>query len=107
MMTMPRIFSSRRAHIVVGLTMATLLACDAQKALLEAPDPDIIDPARVQSPAGANAVRLGALAQLRLMTSGSGGGGDEGTWLIGGLLADEWSTSSTFVQNDELDERQI
>src|SRR5206468_9633429 len=36
-----------------------------------------------------------------------GGGGDEGTWLIGGLLADEWSTSSTFVQNDELDERQI
>lgn len=26
------------------------------------------------------------------------------TWLFGGLLADEWATASTFVQNDEVDE---
>ena len=87
---------------------ALLLGCDSVKtALLEAPDPDIIDPSSVQSPAGANAVRLGALAQLRLMTTGNGNAGTEGTWLFGGLLADEYSTSSTFVQNDEADERSI
>ena len=37
----------------------------------------------------------------------TGNAGTESTWLLGGLLADEWSTSSTFVQNDETDERQI
>jgi hypothetical protein len=74
--------------------------------LLEAPDPDIIDPSSVNSALGANAVRAGALSRLRLMTVGSGNAGTEGTWLLGGLLADEWSTSSTFVQNDEVDERQ-
>jgi len=93
------------AALVAG---GALLGCDSIKtALLEAPDPDIIDPALVNSAGGANAVRLGALAQLRLMTTGSGNAGTEGTWLMGGLLADEWSTSSTFVQNDETDERQI
>ena len=32
---------------------------------------------------------------------------DESTWLFGGLLVDEWATSSTFVQNDETDQRSI
>ena len=94
--------------VAAALAGAALLGCDSVKtALLEAPDPDIIDPGNVQSASGANAVRLGALAQLRLMTSGSGNAGTEGTWLLGGLVADEWSTSSTFVQNDEADERSI
>ena len=82
---------------------ASFLACgDVKTALLEAPIPTNIDPSSVQSAAGANAVRLGALNRLRNST-----GGSESTWLFGGLLADEWSTSSTFVQNDEADERQI
>lgn len=106
---MRRIQTARRALVIAAcITGGLLLGCDSVKtALLEAPDPDIIDPSNVQSAAGANAVRLGALAQLRLMTSGSGNAGTEGTWLLGGLLADEWSTSSTFVQNDEADERSI
>ncbi|MDB4874734.1 MAG: hypothetical protein JWM41_1180 [Gemmatimonadetes bacterium] len=83
-------------------------ACSSLKNdLLEAPDPDIIDPSSVQSAAGANAVRVGALARLRSATVTSGNNGTDGTWLLGGLLTDEWSTSSTFVQNDEVDERQI
>ena len=100
---------SRRGLLVATAiaALATLAACDAWKNdLLEAPDPDVIDPSSVQSAAGATSVRLGALARLRLATVGSGNAGSEGTWLMGGLLADEWSTSSTFVQNDEVDERQ-
>lgn len=101
--------NGRAAVTAVALaTAATFAACsDLKDNLLEAPDPDIIDPGQVQSANGASAVRLGALGYLRLATAGSGNAGTEGTWLLGGLLADEWSTSSTFVQNDETDERFI
>src|SRR3954453_2381656 len=101
--------NGRAVAMTVALASAgALSACDSVKeTLLEAKDPDIIDPSSIQSAAGANAVRVGALNRLRLMTTGSGNAGTEGTWLLGGLLADEWSTSSTFVQNDEADERQI
>jgi len=72
------------------------------KDLLEVTDPDVIDPSSVQSLEGANAVRLGAIGRLRDAT-----GSAESSWLFGGLLADEWSTSSTFVQNDETDQRAV
>lgn len=101
----------RRRGLSLGAALGILVAvpsCNAwRNDLLEAPDPDVIDPSSVQSAAGAVSVRLGALARLRLMTVGNGNAGSEGTWLLGGLLADEWSTTSTFVQNDETDERQI
>lgn len=88
--------------LALGAT-ASLSACDTLKRnLLEAVDPDIIDPSAVQSAAGAVAVRNGALARLRTATAN-----DESTWLFGGLLVDEWATSSTFVQNDETDQRQV
>jgi hypothetical protein len=84
---------------------AGLTACSTVKEnLLEAIDPDIIDPSSVQSAAGANAVRNGALSRLRTATVGGDNGG---AWMFGGLLADEWATSSTFVQNDETDQRKI
>jgi hypothetical protein len=93
-----------RAVATLAIAAATLLAgCDKTKsALLEAVDPDIIDPSSVQSEAGAIAVRNGALSRLRSATAGG-----ESSWLFGGLLADEWATSSTFVQNDETDQRRI
>ena len=94
----------------VGITAAALLpvlsACsDVTDTLLEATDPDIISPENAQSPEGALALYSGGLSRLRTIASGVGGEGS--TWLFGGLLADEWSTSSTFVQNDETDLRQI
>lgn len=80
---------------------AALSACDTIKTnLLEATDPDIINPSSVQSASGATAVRNGALSRLRIATADG-----ESTWLFGGLLVDEWATSSTFVQNDETDQR--
>ena len=77
-------------------------ACDLTDSLLEAKDPDIINPDDVQNAEGAIALANGALDFFRNIT-----GGNESTWLFGGLLADEWSTSSTFVQNDETDQRKI
>ncbi len=106
-------YSGRTVVSALALAAATmsLAACDKVKdSLLEAVDPDIIDPSSVQSAAGAVAVRNGALSRLRVATvdcTGTCGSGNESEWIFGGLLADEWATSSTFVQNDETDQRQI
>ena len=84
-------------------TIVALSACDSLKTnLLEAVNPSIINPSSVQSAAGATALRNGALSRLRTATADG-----ESSWLFGGLLVDEWATSSTFVQNDETDQRQI
>jgi len=89
------------AAALIASAAAGLAACDIKENLLEATDPDVIDPSSVQSAAGATAVRNGALSRLRTATADG-----ESTWLFGGLLVDEWATSSTFVQNDETDQRQ-
>ncbi|HEX8946370.1 MAG TPA: hypothetical protein VF785_24755 [Gemmatimonadaceae bacterium] len=96
--------SGRAVAATVALASAAGLAsCDTVKTnLLEAIDPTIINPSSVQSAAGATAVRNGALARLRTATADG-----ESTWMFGGLLADEWATSSTFVQNQETDQRSI
>jgi starch-binding outer membrane protein, SusD/RagB family len=70
--------------------------------VLEVEDPDLIMPANVNSLPGARAVANGALGRFVNMTAGN-----EGTWLYGGLLTDEWTTSSTFIQNDETDQRKV
>jgi starch-binding outer membrane protein, SusD/RagB family len=96
--------SGRVVGAAVALaTAAMLAACDTVKTnLLEAVNPSIIDPSSVQSAAGATAVRNGALSRLRTATADG-----ESSWLFGGLLVDEWASSSTFVQNDETDQRSI
>jgi len=96
--------SLRHRRRAVALTTICLLLMPMAGCsdLLEATDPDLINPVDVESPEGAAALRIGALERFRDMT-----GGNESTWLFGGLLADEWSTSSTFVQNDETDQRLI
>ncbi|AHG90169.1 hypothetical protein J421_2632 [Gemmatirosa kalamazoonensis] len=95
----------------LGATLALgamLSACNSPTdTLLQATDPDIINPGDVQNADGALALYYGALKRLQDATAAGGTNGNESTWLFGGLLADEWSTSSTFVQNDEGDERSI
>lgn len=70
--------------------------------VLEVEDPDLILPGNVNSLPGARAVANGALGRFITITAGG-----EGSWLYGGLLTDEWSTSSTFIQNDETDQRKV
>src|SRR5687768_6894068 len=94
------------AWIAAAALVPALGACsDVTDTLLDAVDPDVISPENAQSVEGARSLYTGALSRLRLIASGTGGEGS--TWLFGGLLADEWSTSSTFVQNDETDQRSI
>jgi hypothetical protein len=96
----------RAAAGVAAVALIPLVgACNAKDTLLEAVDPDLIPPDAANSAEGALALYNGALGRLKTITTGTGGEGS--TWLFGGLLADEWSTSSTFVQNDETDQRSI
>ncbi len=99
-----RILSKRGPAVFATVAAAAAFAaCDTVKTnLLEATNPTVINPSSVQSAAGAVAVRNGALGRLRTATADG-----ESTWLFGGLLVDEWATSSTFVQNDETDQRSI
>lgn len=68
--------------------------------VLDVTDPDIINPADVQSPEGANAVRLGALARLAGATSGSGE-----IFMLSGMFADEYINGDSFIARQEIDQR--
>jgi len=84
---------------------AGALACSPHEAL-DVTDPDIINPSDVQSAAGADAVRVGAIGRLTAATSG-GSSGSEGLFLLSGLLADEWINGDSFIARQEVDQRVI
>jgi hypothetical protein len=93
----------RRASGAAALMLAGLAACDsATDRLLGVENPDIIFAPDVRSAEAARGLANGVIDTFRETTAGA-----ESTWLFGGLLADEWSTSSTFIQNDETDQRTI
>jgi starch-binding outer membrane protein, SusD/RagB family len=79
-----------------------LAGCDVKQELLAPQNPGIIDPATVNSPAAAAALRVAALGQLKNRTAGG-----ESVWLYSGLLTDEWKSSDTFSQRNETDQRSI
>ena len=79
---------------------------------LEVEDPDIVNPGDAQSQAGANAIRLGALARLNAATSGgtftaTGSFVTEGFLMLSGLFADEWNNGDSFIARQEIDQRVI
>ena len=97
----------RTRFALVAAAGLTLAACsNISDSLLQATDPDIINPSDVQSADGADAIRLGALSRLTTLTA-SAPANAEGVWFMGGLLADEWKSGDTFVQRDETDKRTI
>jgi hypothetical protein len=94
--------------VATSATMLLVAGCSSvTDSLLSAPDPDLVVPGTLASAEGAQALYFGAIARLGYATVTSEANIQEPVWLFSGLLADEWSTSSTFVQNDEVDERSI
>ena len=74
-------FSRYQLRVVLTAAFACVLpvlgCSDVKDELLDAPDPDIINPSDIQSPEGADALRVGAFTRLRLITAGS-----ESAWII-------------------------
>src|SRR5688572_23788633 len=88
--------------VAAALLVAAPACSSITDSILEVEDPDLIMPGNVNSLPGARAVANGALGRFITITAGG-----EGSWLYGGLLTDEWVTSSTFIQNDETDQRKV
>jgi hypothetical protein len=93
---------SVRALMVAAAASTIALAACSPTDVLEVTDPDIVNPADVQSAAGANAVRIGALARFNTATSGG-----ESLFLLGGLFADEWVNGDSFIARQEIDQRVV
>ncbi len=96
----------RRNAGLASLATAALFAvpmggCSPDE-LLSVTDPDLINPQDVQSAAGANAVRIGALNRLNIATSGG-----ESLLLLGGLFTDEWINGDSFIARQQIDRRII
>src|SRR4051812_16789156 len=97
----------RRRGVALALALAGVAALAACQNHLtdtfpEATDPDLINPGNLDSPEGADAVRIGALYRFTNMT-----GGAESTWLFGGEVADEFTSTTTFTENDQADARNV
>jgi starch-binding outer membrane protein, SusD/RagB family len=101
--TTARLILALAATAVITMPMAS---CSPTE-FLEVNDPDIIDPPEVQSAAGANAARVGALARFNWATTGVPTGGDESLLMLGGLFADEWINGDSFIARHEVDRRGI
>jgi hypothetical protein len=86
---------------MIACLTALMAACSPTE-ILEVEDPDIINPSNVQSSAGAEAVRLGALSRFNGTTSG-----DESLFFLGGLFSDEWINGDSFIARQEVDQRVI
>ena len=86
-----------------GCALALLTGCG----LLDTETPDIIQPGNVESPAGAQARRAGALADWAFVRDGDGTEFVDGEILLTGLMADEFVLSTTPPGEQEIDQRKI
>jgi hypothetical protein len=89
------------APIWMVLAGTTLTGCDLDQ-FVQATDPDVIAPEFVNTPSGANAVRIGTLGRFNAATTAG-----ETMFLYGGLLGDEFTTGDTFTQRVETDQRSL
>jgi hypothetical protein len=87
---------------VLAVAALGLAGCNKADSFLQITDPDIINPGNVASAAGADAVRLGALARLNTATSGG-----ESLFLLGGLFADEYNNGDSFIDRQVVDQRSV
>ena len=99
-----------RATSFLSLAMITVLTVLTVNCvpddILSVEDPDIINPSNVQSAAGAEAVRLGAISRFVGATSGATGQ-DESLFLLGGLFTDELLNGDSYIARQEIDQRVI
>jgi hypothetical protein len=104
--TWPRLRRAAATTLLGAMATLPLAGCESPTEALQVTDPDIINPGDVQSAAGANAVRVGALARLNGATSG-GNTDMEGLFMLSGLFADEWNNGDSFIARQEVDQRVI
>ena len=93
---------ARTAARLGAVAAAVLLSGCQLDTIVKATDPDIIDPAFIQSASGADGIRVGTLGRFNASTTGG-----ESMLLYGGLMGDEFTTGDTFTQRIETDQRSL
>lgn len=73
--------------------------------LLDTEQPNIIEPGDLDTPEGAEAKRVGALADFAFVNDGDGTQEEDGLILLSGLLSDEFVLSTTPPSEQEIDQR--
>ena len=104
---MLQIFRSVRA---LRLAAPVLLLTAGGCGLLDTDQPGIVEPGDLGSPAGAEARRVGAIADFILAKDGDGDldvGLTDGQILLSGLMADEFVLSTTPPTQQEVDQRRV
>jgi len=91
----------RSVAITVAALMLPLLGCG----LLDTEQPNLVDPNTLDSPEGAESLRLGAIGDFGFMKDGDGNESEDGLILITGLMADEFVHSTTPPSEQEIDQR--
>ena len=94
-------FSTRTLRAAALILLLPLGACG----LLDTEQPNIIDPNAINSPEGAQSLRLGAIADFAFVKDGDGTQFDDGLILVSGLLSDEFVHSTTPPSEQEIDQR--
>jgi hypothetical protein len=94
-------FSLRSMRLAALVLVAPAAACG----LLDTEQPNIIDPGTINSPEGAQSLRLGALSDFNFVKDGDGTQFDDGLILVTGLLTDEFVHSTTPPSQQEIDQR--
>jgi starch-binding outer membrane protein, SusD/RagB family len=92
------------------VTPATLVVAAAACGLLDTDQPNIVEPGDLDSPAGADARRVGAISDFGFAKDGDGDlnlGRTDGQVLLSGLMADEFVLSTTPPTEQEVDQRRM
>jgi len=98
-----------RSAVAIALIVAGTTSCNDY---LDATVEGQISSESVNSPAAADALRIGVLGSFHGLTSGQSNGTlagslpSRGLWNYSGILADEWKASSSNAEIPELDRRQ-
>lgn len=77
---------------------AALVLASACSTLTEVDSPDVVQPPQFENPAGAGALRAGAIARFAEAVTTPGGSGDAGQIARSGMMADEFT--STFLNRN-------
>jgi len=100
------LLSLRARRTALPLLLLATGACG----LLDTDQPNIVEPGDLQSAAGADALRVGAISDFGFAKDGDGDldlGRTDGQVLLSGLMADEFVLSTTPPTEQEVDQRRV